>query len=69
MYFFIYYASIYSFWQVLYTRFLLCSLAVRWLFGGGGGVVALGTPRWVGGDVYLMCVWFGVVSVSCWIGR
>ncbi|KAF6158313.1 hypothetical protein GIB67_022393, partial [Kingdonia uniflora] len=24
---------------------------VRWLFGGGGGVVALGTPRWAGSDV------------------
>ncbi|KAF6154725.1 hypothetical protein GIB67_035690, partial [Kingdonia uniflora] len=24
---------------------------VRWLFGGGGGVVALGTPRWVGSDI------------------
>ncbi|KAF6157040.1 hypothetical protein GIB67_041501 [Kingdonia uniflora] len=34
---------------------------VRWLFGGGGGIVALGTPRWVGGDVCLMCLWFGVV--------
>ncbi|KAF6175441.1 hypothetical protein GIB67_036532 [Kingdonia uniflora] len=29
---------------------------VRWLFGGGGGVVALETPRWVGGDVCLMCL-------------
>ncbi|KAF6142542.1 hypothetical protein GIB67_039506 [Kingdonia uniflora] len=37
--------------------------AVRWLFGGGAGVVALRTPRWVGGDVYLMCLWFGVVPV------
>ncbi|KAF6148835.1 hypothetical protein GIB67_014206 [Kingdonia uniflora] len=32
----------------------------RWLFGGGGGVVALGTPRWVGGDIYLLCLWFGM---------
>ncbi|KAF6153197.1 hypothetical protein GIB67_016676, partial [Kingdonia uniflora] len=42
---------------------------VRWLFGGGGDVVALGTPRWVGGDVCLMCWWFGVVPLSRWIGR
>ncbi|KAF6142958.1 hypothetical protein GIB67_003914 [Kingdonia uniflora] len=42
---------------------------VRWLFEGGGGVVALGTPRWVGSDVCLMFLWFGVVPVSRWIGR
>ncbi|KAF6168068.1 hypothetical protein GIB67_011453 [Kingdonia uniflora] len=42
---------------------------VRWLFRGRGGVVALGTPRWVGSDVCLMCLWFGVVPVSRWIGR
>ncbi|KAF6166024.1 hypothetical protein GIB67_012921, partial [Kingdonia uniflora] len=42
---------------------------VRWLFEGGGGVVALVTPRWVGSDVFLMCLWFGVVPVSRWIER
>ncbi|KAF6141431.1 hypothetical protein GIB67_021247, partial [Kingdonia uniflora] len=54
---------------VLVIRFIFVVLAVRRLFGGGGGVVALGTPRWVGGDGYLMCVWFGVVPVSRGIGR
>ncbi|KAF6170546.1 hypothetical protein GIB67_031954, partial [Kingdonia uniflora] len=42
---------------------------VWWLFGRGGGVVALGTPRWVGGDVFFMFLWFGVVPVSRWTGR
>ncbi|KAF6164343.1 hypothetical protein GIB67_029226, partial [Kingdonia uniflora] len=42
---------------------------VWWLFGGGGGVVALGTSRWVGGDVCLLCLWFGEVPVSRWIVR
>ncbi|KAF6138103.1 hypothetical protein GIB67_033517, partial [Kingdonia uniflora] len=37
---------------------------VRWLFGGGGSVLALRTPRWVGRDVRLMCLSFGVVPVS-----
>ncbi|KAF6143244.1 hypothetical protein GIB67_039027 [Kingdonia uniflora] len=46
------------------TRFSV----LRWLFGGGGGVVALGTPRWVGGDVFLISLWFGVVPVAI-IGR
>ncbi|KAF6148574.1 hypothetical protein GIB67_042533 [Kingdonia uniflora] len=38
---------------------------VRWLFGGGGGVVALGTPRWVSGDVCSMCLRFGMVPIWC----
>ncbi|KAF6139471.1 hypothetical protein GIB67_016372, partial [Kingdonia uniflora] len=42
---------------------------VRWLFRVGGGVVALGTPRWVGSDVCLMRLWFGVVPVIPWISR
>ncbi|KAF6144753.1 hypothetical protein GIB67_016827, partial [Kingdonia uniflora] len=42
---------------------------VRWLFGGGGDVVALGTPRWDGSDICLMCLWFSMVSASRWIGR
>ncbi|KAF6162511.1 hypothetical protein GIB67_003057, partial [Kingdonia uniflora] len=42
---------------------------VRWLFRGRDGVVALGTPRWTGGDVCLMCLWFAIVLVSRWIDR
>ncbi|KAF6176495.1 hypothetical protein GIB67_007878 [Kingdonia uniflora] len=44
-------------------------LAVRRLFGGRGGVVALGTPIWVGSDVCLLCVWIVAVPVSRWTGR
>ncbi|KAF6148913.1 hypothetical protein GIB67_014284, partial [Kingdonia uniflora] len=42
---------------------------VRWLFGRGGGIVALENPRWVGSDVCQMCLWFGVIPVHRWIGR
>ncbi|KAF6163826.1 hypothetical protein GIB67_016166 [Kingdonia uniflora] len=55
---------------VLYVRFLLCSFGgmvvirrKRWRCG-------LGNPRWVGGDVCLMCLWLGVVpgvNDSWWI--